>query len=185
MNLFLGWMFILFLHNSNNQRKSCKTMPWIIAKHYQITINLSPTTFFAPVILIQATFISSMTLLLLSCSHPFSTCFTPFSTTNCCSTANKLQHFFRFVTGQSLRNVNCTFGNCGLSLFSNQWKLLKNKKDLPPDFMHAPCMLFPRVRLGWERLVECLVPSPMGWPRQEKTMESLGNLQCFAIATVI
>lgn len=131
-------------------------MPWIIAKHYQITINLSPTTFFAPVILIQAIFISSMTLLLLSCSHPFSTCFTPFSTTN------KLQHFFRFVTGESLHNVNCTFGNCGLSLFSNQWKLLKNKKDLPPDSMHAPCMLFPRVRLGWERLVEYLVPQSRG-----------------------
>lgn len=117
----------------------------------------------------------------MSCSHSFSSCLTSLSTTNYSLSPGLWQgsHFVMWTAHYMLHD----FGNCGLYLFSTQGKLLKNKKHLPHDSMHAH-LLFPRARLGWERVVECQVPGPMDWPCWERTMMSLGNLQCFAVGIV-
>lgn len=89
--------FLWVLHNSNNQTKSCKRMPWIIVNLYPFTFNLSPTTFFSPVVWTQATFISTMTLWLMSCPQTFSSCFTTLPTANWSTTNYSLSDGFRFV----------------------------------------------------------------------------------------
>lgn len=114
---------------------------------------------------------------------------TTFSTTNLFH--NKLQPLWWLQTCDRAVTALCECAhytlhdvrNWRLALFYNQEKLLRNKKDLLLDFMSAH-LLFPRAELGWEKLMQCQVPSPVGCPCLKETMVSLGKLPCLPVATV-